>query len=95
VRGFSSERKRDYYEVLGVPKSADQATMKKAYYQLAKKWHPDTNKDPDAQKRFSEISAAYDVLRDEKKRAQYDQYVSLTHLFQLLTIHTLSVGFVS
>lgn len=74
LRGFASESKRDYYEVLGVSKSADQAALKKAYYQLAKKYHPDTNKDPDAQKKFAEVSAAYDCLRDDTKRAQYDQF---------------------
>lgn len=69
------ERKRDYYEVLGVPKNADADTIKKAYFALAKKYHPDASKEPDAQQKFAEISSAYDVLRDEQKRAKYDQYV--------------------
>eukprot|EP00039_Didymoeca_costata_P027706 m.19001 g.19001 ORF g.19001 m.19001 type:complete len:489 (+) comp6465_c0_seq1:164-1630(+) len=64
---------KDYYDILGVKKDASQSEIKRAYYQLAKKYHPDTNKgDEDAQKRFSEISAAYEVLGDKEKRSQYD-----------------------
>lgn len=71
---YPSERKRDYYEVLGVPKDANSATIKKAYYELAKKYHPDSSSStPESSKKFAEISAAYEVLRDEKKRAQYDK----------------------
>ncbi|ESN98977.1 hypothetical protein HELRODRAFT_185044 [Helobdella robusta] len=67
--------KRDYYEVLGVNKSSTQKDIKKAYYQLAKKFHPDMNKnDPDAQKKFQEVSEAYEVLSDEGKRKQYDTF---------------------
>lgn len=64
---------RDYYEVLGVDKSADQSEIKKAYRKLARKYHPDANPDdPKAEERFKEISTAYDVLSDEEKRKQYD-----------------------
>lgn len=67
--------KRDYYEVLGIPKSASQKDIKKAYYQLAKKFHPDMNKnDPNAQKKFQEVSEAYEVLGDDAKRKQFDTY---------------------
>ena len=56
------QRKRDYYEVLGIPRNASQKEIKKAYYQLAKKYHPDTNKgDPEASKKFQEVSEAYEV----------------------------------
>lgn len=66
--------KRDYYEVLGVSKDASQDEIKKAYRKLAKKYHPDLNKDPDAPKMFEEVQEAYDVLSDDNKRAQYDQF---------------------
>ncbi|XP_022673409.1 protein tumorous imaginal discs, mitochondrial-like [Varroa jacobsoni] len=67
--------KRDYYDVLGVPRNASSKDIKKAYYQLAKKYHPDTNKgDKDAAKKFTEVSEAYEVLSDESKRQQYDQF---------------------
>ena len=67
--------KRDYYEVLGVDKSADEATIKKAYRALAKKNHPDANPDdPGAEERFKEINEAYQVLSNPQKRAQYDQF---------------------
>lgn len=67
--------KRDYYEVLGVDKSADDAAIKKAYRTLAKKYHPDTNPgDKEAEAKFKEASEAYAVLSDAEKRKQYDQY---------------------
>lgn len=67
--------KRDYYEVLGVDKHADAASIKKAYRKLAKKYHPDINaNNPTAEKRFKEINEAYEVLGDEEKRKLYDQY---------------------
>jgi molecular chaperone DnaJ len=70
-----AEQKRDYYEVLGVDKNADEATIKKAYRQLAKKYHPDMNPgDAEAEKKFKEASEAYAVLSDADKRKQYDQF---------------------
>ncbi|RZN14658.1 MAG: molecular chaperone DnaJ [Methanosarcinales archaeon] len=67
-------QKRDYYEILGIPKTANVDEMKKAYRKLAMKYHPDKNKSPDAEDRFKEISEAYGVLSDETKRKQYDQF---------------------
>jgi curved DNA-binding protein len=64
---------KDYYAILGVPKSATQAEIKKAYRKLARKLHPDTNKDPDAEKRFKEANEAQAVLTDPEKRKQYDE----------------------
>jgi molecular chaperone DnaJ len=70
-----AEQKRDYYEVLGVDKNADEETIKKAYRTLAKKYHPDMNPgDAEAEKKFKEASEAYAVLSDTEKRRQYDQY---------------------
>ena len=70
-----AESKRDYYEVLGVPKTADDATIKKAYRTLAKKYHPDANPgDAEAEKKFKEASEAYSILSDPEKRKQYDQF---------------------
>jgi molecular chaperone DnaJ len=70
-----AEQKRDYYEVLGVERGADDATIKKAYRQLAKKYHPDMNPgDAEAEKKFKEASEAYAVLSDPDKRRQYDQF---------------------
>ena len=67
--------KRDYYEVLGVDKSADAGTIKKAYYKLAKQYHPDTNPgDKVAEEKFKEANEAYEVLSDSDKRAKYDQF---------------------
>ncbi|MBQ2803245.1 MAG: molecular chaperone DnaJ [Lachnospiraceae bacterium] len=67
--------KRDYYEVLGVDKNADDAAIKKAYRQLAKKYHPDTNPgNAEAEAKFKEASEAYAVLSDADKRRQYDQF---------------------
>nr|XP_004652281.1 dnaJ homolog subfamily A member 3, mitochondrial isoform X2 [Jaculus jaculus] len=69
--------KDDYYQILGVPRNASQKDIKKAYYQLAKKYHPDTNKDdPKAKEKFSQLAEAYEVLSDEVKRKQYDAYGS-------------------
>ena len=70
-----AEAKRDYYEVLGVSKDADEAALKKAYRALAKKYHPDMNPgDAEAEKKFKEASEAYAVLSDPDKRRQYDQF---------------------
>ena len=67
--------KRDYYEVLGVDKNADDAALKRAYRQLAKKYHPDVNPgDKDAEAKFKEATEAYTVLSDPDKRKQYDQF---------------------
>lgn len=57
----SNLQRKNYYEILGVPKNASSKDVKKSYYQLAKKYHPDTNKSPDAQKMFQEVSEAYEV----------------------------------
>lgn len=65
---------RDYYDVLGVDRGASADAIKRAYRGLARKLHPDVNKDADATKRFAEVQEAYDVLSDEKKRKLYDQF---------------------
>ena len=70
-----AETKRDYYEVLGVDRNADEAALKKAYRTLAKKYHPDMNPgDKEAEKKFKEASEAYAILSDPEKRRQYDQF---------------------
>ena len=70
-----AEAKRDYYEVLGVSKDVDEATLKKAYRKVAKKYHPDMNPgDAEAEKKFKEASEAYAILSDPEKRRQYDQF---------------------
>ncbi|MDR1721421.1 MAG: molecular chaperone DnaJ [Methanobrevibacter sp.] len=66
--------KRDYYEVLGVDKGADQKEIKKAYRKLAMKYHPDVSEDEDATEKFKEISEAYAVLSDDEKKQKYDQF---------------------
>src|SRR5690625_187315 len=66
--------KRDYYEVLGVGKDATPEELRKAYRKLARKYHPDVNKEPDAEEKFKEVKEAYEVLNDQQKRAQYDQF---------------------
>ena len=72
---MADEKKRDYYEVLGVPKTADDVTLKKAYRDLAKKYHPDLHPgDKEAEAKFKEASEAYSVLSDPDKRRQYDQF---------------------
>lgn len=66
--------KRDYYEILGLSKTASQQEIKSAYRKLAKEFHPDRNKAADAEARFKEVQEAYDILSDEQKRQAYDQY---------------------
>ena len=66
--------KRDYYEILGLHKSASQAEIKSAYRKMALKYHPDKNKAADAEEKFKEINEAYQVLSDKKKRDAYDQF---------------------
>ncbi len=66
--------KRDYYEVLGVSQSADKSQLKKAYRKLARQFHPDVNKEPDAADKFKEINEAYEILSDDQKKAAYDRY---------------------
>src|SRR5919205_195649 len=67
--------KRDYYEILGVSRTATDAEMKASYRKLAMKWHPDRNPgDKDCEHHFKEINEAYDVLRDGDKRAAYDRF---------------------
>lgn len=67
--------KRDYYEILGVSRDASKSDVKKQYYKLAKKYHPDANKDdPQAAKKFAEATEAWEVLGDEEKRGQYDTF---------------------
>ena len=67
--------KRDYYEVMGVPKNASEDEIKKAYRKLAKKYHPDLNPgDKAAEEKFKELNEAYEVLSDKDKKARYDQF---------------------
>lgn len=66
--------KRNYYEVLGITKDASADEIRKAYRGLARTYHPDVNKSPDAAKKFAEVQAAYEVLSDETKRKRFDQY---------------------
>ena len=75
MRPFSSGTKEDFYKTLGVGKSADKGEIKKAYFKLAKKYHPDTNKDDaSAEMKFKEVTAAYEVLSDPEQRKLYDQF---------------------
>ena len=64
---------KDYYKILGVERSADQESIKRSYRKLARKYHPDVSKEPDAEAHFKELNEAYEVLRDPEKRAAYDQ----------------------
>ncbi|WP_405143959.1 DnaJ C-terminal domain-containing protein [Sphaerisporangium sp. NBC_01403] len=65
---------RDYYEVLGVPRTASQDEIQRSYRKLARTYHPDVNKDPEAEERFKDVSEAYDVLSDPDKRRRYDAF---------------------
>ena len=71
---MTAERERDYYEVLGVERGADDAAIKRAFRKLAQQWHPDVNTDAEAQERFKEINEAYQVLSDPQRRQQYDMF---------------------
>mmetsp|Transcript_6385 Transcript_6385/g.10462 ORF Transcript_6385/g.10462 Transcript_6385/m.10462 type:complete len:375 (+) Transcript_6385:120-1244(+) len=73
-RATVSLAKEDYYKTLGVPKTASKSEIKKKYFELAKKYHPDVNKDEGAKEKFSEYSEAYEVLSDEEKKQAYDTY---------------------
>lgn len=66
--------KRDYYEVLGIPRTADEQEVKRAFRRLARQYHPDVNKAADAETRFKEINEAYEILSDAEKRALYDRF---------------------
>src|SRR5699024_6654219 len=66
--------KRDYYDVLGVSKSATKEEIRKAYRTLSKKFHPDLNKEADAELKFKEVTEAFEVLSDENKRAEYELF---------------------
>jgi curved DNA-binding protein len=66
-------RYKDYYQVMGVPRTASQDDIKRAYRKLARKYHPDVSKEKDAEERFKELQEAHEVLKDPEKRAAYDQ----------------------
>ena len=70
----SSKSKKDYYEILGVDRTASEKDIKKAFRKLAIKYHPDKNKESDAEEKFREIAKAYDTLSDKDKRKHYDQF---------------------
>lgn len=76
INYIMSNPKKDYYSILGVSKDADESTIKKAYYKLAQKWHPDKNPDNkmEAEEKFKEITEAYGILSDPNKKNQYDQF---------------------
>lgn len=65
-------KEQDHYKILGVKKGCDDSEVKKSYYKLAKKWHPDKNGSPLAEEKFKEINKAYEILSDDKKRGTYD-----------------------
>ncbi|MDH5357666.1 MAG: DnaJ domain-containing protein [Gammaproteobacteria bacterium] len=67
---------KDYYKILGVPRDVSAEDLKKAYRKLARKYHPDVSKEPNAESKFKEVGEAYEALKDPEKRAQYDQFGS-------------------
>ena len=69
-----SNQKRDYYEVLGISNSASDEEIKKAYKKMALKYHPDRNKEADAESKFKEVNEAYSVLSDKEKKERYDRF---------------------
>jgi molecular chaperone DnaJ len=71
---MATEQKQDYYDVLGIARNASADELKKAYRRLAMQYHPDRNKEPDAEARFKEVTEAYEVLSDPEKRAMYDRF---------------------
>ncbi|HYN89529.1 MAG TPA: DnaJ domain-containing protein, partial [Ardenticatenaceae bacterium] len=71
---MNTNTKRDYYEVLGLSRTATADEIKRAYRRLARQYHPDVNRNADAEERFKEINEAYEVLGDEQKRAMYDRF---------------------
>ncbi|XP_068169410.1 dnaJ homolog subfamily B member 9a [Antennarius striatus] len=73
--------RKDYYDMLGVPKDATERQIKKAFHRLAMKYHPDKNKSPDAEVRFRDIAEAYETLSDETRRREYDQFGDTTAYF--------------
>lgn len=75
IHTTNSLSKKDYYQILGVAKNSSSKDIKKSYYELAKKYHPDTNKDdPGASQKFQEVSEAYEILSDDTKRREYDTF---------------------
>lgn len=66
---------KDYYKIMGVSQDASEKDIKMAYRKLARKYHPDISKEPDAEEQFKEMAEAYEVLKDPKKRSEYDQYL--------------------
>src|SRR6202166_11917 len=65
---------KDYYEILGLTRAAQAEEVKRAYRKLARKYHPDVSKEKDAESKFKEVQEAYEVLKDQEKRASYDQW---------------------
>ena len=78
--------KRDYYEVLGVNKSAGEKELKNAFRSLARKYHPDRSTEPDAEEKFKEIQEAYAVLSDQEKRQMYDRFDTIPSVVHRLVV---------